>query len=230
MREFTHFVFKLFGFLVLSCSQCCFCIIHYFGTEQPMSQIEGILKCSFGLKQVLRYAMIFMFLVNTVCSIKNVNELLEEQLNMLISRVLIFRVSFLILLSLLLFVAFLAGEWGGWGWELFRCFAEKLHSSFFISIVFLKANLCILMTLFISAGVTQKRLYLILISWLSPSIFSDFPVYFWVHFLENLSYVNCLKTLFPLWNLDNLLDPVPFLLYFTIQHISWAWTIFFIKK
>ena len=204
--------------------------------------------------------MIFMFLVNTVCSIKNVNELLEEQLNMLISRVLIFRVSFLILLSLLLFVAFFAGEWGGggggggvfsvfcrktsffffffggggggggWGWELFRCFAEKLHSSFFISIVFLKANLCILMTLFISAGVTQKRLYLILISWLSPSIFSDFPVYFWVYFLENLSYVNCLKTLFPLWNLDNLLDPVPFLLYFTIQHISWAWTIFFIKK
>ena len=59
--------------------------------------------------------MIFMFLVNTVCSIKNVNELLEEQLNMLISRVLIFRVSFLILLSLLLFVAFFAGGWGGGG-------------------------------------------------------------------------------------------------------------------
>ena len=64
---------------------------------------------------VLRYAMIFMFLVNTVCSIKNVNELLEEQLNMLISRVLIFRVSFLILLSLLLFVAFFAGGGGGGG-------------------------------------------------------------------------------------------------------------------
>ena len=39
-----------------------------------MSQIEGILKCSFGFKRVLRYAMIFMLLVNAVCSIKNVNE------------------------------------------------------------------------------------------------------------------------------------------------------------
>ena len=95
-----------------------------------MSQIEGILKCSFGLKQVLRYAMIFMFLVNTVCSIKNVNELLEEQLNMLISRVLIFRVSFLILLSLLLFVAFFAGEWGGLGVRVISMFCRK--TSFFI--------------------------------------------------------------------------------------------------
>ena len=104
---------------------------------------------------------------------KMLTKLLEEQLlNMLISKVLILGVSFLILLSLLLFVAFFAEESGGMGGELFRCFPEKLHSSFFISIVFLKANLYMLMKLFISADVTQKRLYLTVISWLSP----NFPV------------------------------------------------------
>ena len=50
-----------------------------------------------------------------------------------------------------------------------------------------------------------------------------------LYFLENLSYENCLKTLLPLWNLDNLLDPAPILLDFTIEH-GIAWTIFFIKK
>ena len=51
LRQFTHFVTKLFGFLVLSRSQRCFCIMHYSGTEQAMSQMEDILKCSFGFKR-----------------------------------------------------------------------------------------------------------------------------------------------------------------------------------
>ena len=50
-RYFTHFIPKLFGFLVLSRSQRCFCIMHYSGTEQAMSQMEDILKCSFGFKR-----------------------------------------------------------------------------------------------------------------------------------------------------------------------------------
>ena len=103
---------------------------------------------------------------------------------MSISRVLIFGVSFLIILSLLFFVAFFFfffffwGEWGEGGRVILK-FCRKtafLHSSFFISIVFLKVNLFMLMKLFISSCVTQKRLYLILISCLSPSIFSYFPV------------------------------------------------------
>ena len=32
----------------------------------------GTLKCSFGFKRVLRYAMVFILLVNAFCSIKNV--------------------------------------------------------------------------------------------------------------------------------------------------------------
>ena len=50
LRQFAHFVPKLFGFLVLSRPQRCFCIIHYSGTEQLMSQMEGIIKCSSGFK------------------------------------------------------------------------------------------------------------------------------------------------------------------------------------
>ena len=116
-----------------------------------------------------------MLLVNAVCSIKNVNEtsrgttkyayLKSSDIRGLISDSIVIT---------LVYGFFFVGSGGGG--ELFRCFAEKLRSPFFISIVFLKANLCMLMKLFISACVRHRKDYLILISCLSPRIFSYFPV------------------------------------------------------
>ena len=95
-----------------------------------MSQMEGILKCcSFGFKRVVRYTMVFMLLVNAVCSIKNVNEnsrattkyayLKSSDIRGLISHSIV----------ITLICGFFCGGVGGAG-ELFRCFAEKLHSPF----------------------------------------------------------------------------------------------------
>ena len=116
-----------------------------------------------------------MLLVNAVCSIKNVKEtsrgttkyayLKSSDIRGLISDSIV--ITFI--------YGYFCGKWGGGG-ELFRCFAEKLRSPFLISIVFLKANLCMLMKLFISACVRHRKDYLILISCLSPRIFSYFPV------------------------------------------------------
>ena len=81
-----------------------------------------------------------MLLVNAVCSIKNVKEtsrgttkyayLKSSDIRGLISDSIV--ITFI--------YGYFCGKWGGGG-ELFRCFAEKLRSPFFISIVFLKANL-----------------------------------------------------------------------------------------
>ena len=120
-----------------------------------MSQMEGILKCcSFGFKRVVRYTMVFMLLVNAVCSIKNVNENSRATTKYAYLKSSDIRgpISHSIVITLICGF-FLRGSGGSV--RVISMFCRKTAFSFFISIVFLKANLCMLMKLFISACVTH---------------------------------------------------------------------------